>query len=144
MVSRATIRRTIGATIRTAGNAHAQATTKACIHLKKKPLTGPKFTKVKIPDTMNAISIDIKNANSSEAKRGGISIVNVNSQDDKLKPLIVVCYDNTLSCCFEKTFLCAEGDLTHGVARLPHEESPYQFSALGVFAYGADKAAHNE
>jgi hypothetical protein len=75
MVSAATIRRTIGATTSTVGNAHAQATTKACIHLKKKPLTGPKFTNGKMPDMMNAISMDIKNAKSSVAKRGGISIL---------------------------------------------------------------------
>jgi hypothetical protein len=75
VVSLATIRRTIGATTSTAGKAHTHAITKACIHLKKKPPTGPKFTNVKMPDMMNAISMDIKNAKRSEVKRGEISIL---------------------------------------------------------------------
>ena len=83
VVSAATIRRTIGATTSTDGNAHAQAITKACIHLKKKPLTGPRFTNVKMPDMMHAISIDIKNAKRSEAKRGGINILCRSRREEK-------------------------------------------------------------
>lgn len=60
------MRRTTGATTNTAGKAHAHATMKARIHLKKKSPTGPRFTNVKIPDMMNAISIDMKNAKSKD------------------------------------------------------------------------------
>jgi hypothetical protein len=68
----ATMRRTIGATTSTAGNAHAHATKKACIHFARKLPIMPRFNSVKIPDMMNAIIMDMKNAKTTEVKRAGI------------------------------------------------------------------------
>ena len=76
-VKRSTIFRTIGAATKTVGNAQTQAMANERSHIETKLLIKPKFTSVKMPDMMNAINIDMKNANSSGVYLAGIFIIDV-------------------------------------------------------------------